>query len=234
VKPLLLGLLLSGCATTHLTERYVIAGDAQSLVRAAEEASVRLGWATTASEGGKFHVLFYPRHSRTSSNPLTIGAEDDVLRIEGDQERHGAYLPEAAQILAGATAELMGQRAPGPKVEERSAAITVALDLIFPAAGALYALHGDPYFDSGVVKFGRGVWWEFMGRLGIDLASGLLISQTFAFRRVDGSPMFPLWTLVTPIFTMVTIRLMSLVTDLTELPFRNAYARSGLSAPVDP
>ncbi len=227
-------LLLCGCATTQLTERFVITGDAQTLQQAAQAASSRLGWTTAAADSDSFQIIGYPRQSRTSPGVLKVRSENDVLSIEGGQESGLPFLPETARMLASATAQQLGQKTGGAAVAERSTALTVGLDVLLPAAGALYGLHGDPYFDSSAVIGLRSFWWEFFGRLGCDLAAAGLLAEFALLQNPDGSRTMPLWTIASPIIVLVVMRVSSVINVLIEVPYRNAYARSGLHAPEDP
>lgn len=235
MKPIALGLLLlTGCTASRGTERFVITGDAQTLKAAAIDASGKLGWTTVGGESGKFEIVAYPRQSRVSRAVLNVSAEDDVLVIEGERDSGLAFLPETSRILASVTAQSLGQQTGGAAVESRSKALTLGLDLLLPAAGAFYALRGDPYFDSGASVGMRGFWWEFWGRLGLDIAAQALLVELVLLRRLDGSQVLPAWALVAPIFLMVASRVNAMISDWIQLDYRNSYARSGFHAPQEP
>ena len=183
MKPVLLGLLLCGCATTHVAEVYFLPADAPSIQRAAEEASRRLGWETEASGSGKFKLTNY---SRRPHPELTISAEDNVLHIEGEVTKD---LPEAALILRSATEEILTGRH-GTPVQERSLWVTGILDVLVPSIGGIYALQGDPSFDSPIVDWRRSFWSDVSSRFVVDAMAGVMLGY-FATRR-DGFGISPL------------------------------------------
>ncbi len=138
---------------THLTERYILHADAQTIQRAAEEAARRLGWTTEAVEGGKLRLVDYPRRPTPA---LTISAEDEILRVEGDLPPNQP-LPEAARILRSATEEILIGKQTGHSASERSPWVTGVLDVLIPSLGGVYALEGDPAFDSRAVAWNRSL-----------------------------------------------------------------------------
>jgi hypothetical protein len=228
LRQFLLGLLLSGCATTHLTERYVLPAEGPTLQRAAEEATQRLGWTTEAVEGGKLRIVDYPRRPKPA---LTISAEDDVLRIEGDLQRNQP-LPEAALVLRSATQQIFDRGPGGKRVSERSPWVAGLLDVLVPSIGGAYALEGDPYFDSRAVGWSRSFLWDVGYRFFIDAAAVMTLAYVVP-RLQTGFGISPALILTTEIALLVLNRVGALFTDLSELKYRNAFARSGLSPPED-
>ena len=225
----LLGLLLScGCATTHVAERYVLVGDAQAIARAAEEATRRLGWTTEAIASGKFKLLESPRKPAVA---LTVSASDGVLQIEGELPTNQPDMPETARILRSATAEILDGR-PRDPVSPRSPVIGGILDVLVPSAGALYALQGNPYFDSHAVNWRRSFWWDVSNRLVIDATSGILLG-VFVKQANEGFGINPWAIVVAEIAILVLNRIGALLTDVSAISYRNAYARSGLGAPEE-
>lgn len=233
VRPLLLALVLSGCATARVTERFTIDAPAAELRASAEEAAQKLGWATEAVDAQSFRVTDYARQHWLMKKPLLVTIADGALAVEGEREGWADVPVESARLLASATKQVRGELVFSPRVEERSEAVTVALDVLFPAGGALYALKDDPAFDSPVVYGMRKFWWEFWGRVALDGCAVALGAEFALLRRPDGTSVFPAWYIGMPIATLLAARIGALITDLTELPFRNAYARSGLRAPKD-
>lgn len=225
-------LVLCSCAGFRATERFAIDGTADELRASAQEAAQKLGWSATAAENGTFTITDCPRQHWLWKKPLTVAVKDGELSIEGPSEQppyDRTY--EAARILASATRELRGQIVIGPKVEERSEAMTVALDLFMPAVGALYALRGNPAWDNATGL--RNTWSEFFMRVAMDALCVGLALEFELLRLPDGSRSTPQWFAVLPVTMLVTNRIGALLNDLVELPFRNAYARSGLRAPRD-
>ena len=228
-------LVATGCVTTHVVERYPIAGDPAAIDRAAHEAVERLGWSSEAAASGRFRLTRYPRAEATPrwAEPFLLEYSVGPGGLEFEGNRSGGNqteLTEAASILADATRQLLeAKAAPGPTVSPRSAAVAVALDVLLPAAGAVYALGGDPYFDSAAVSASRHFWWLFAARLGMDLLAVEMAGLAVMEAPYGGSS--PTVFLVEAAFLVVINRLAAIVEDLNEVPFRNAYARSGLSPP---
>lgn len=77
----------------------------------------------------------------------------------------------------------------------------------------------------------RGFWWEFWGRLSLDVAVPALLAELVFLRRIDGTQLLPAWALVAPIFLLVAARVNAMVSDWIALDYRNSYARSGFRAP---
>jgi hypothetical protein len=241
--PLVL-LVATGCVTSRVVERYPMPGDAAAVDRAAREAVVKLGWEGEAAASGQFRLTRYPRAERfwrfSERFGLGFTAEAGALKLEGDRlGPDKTELTEAAAILADATRQLLGpQGGPRPMVSPRSAPVTVALDLLLPAGGAVYALAGDPYFDSPPVSWQRGFWAAFAARFIIDACAAAMVWESSVFARDErryGRPTsLPTMLLVEAAFFVVVNRLAAVVEDLAQLPFRNAYARSGLAPPREP
>lgn len=233
MKALWVGAVLLACScATFKTERFPIDGRADELQASALEASDKLGWTTEAAEGGGFRITGYPRQHWLMKKPLLVTVKDGELAVEGETVTGGwpqGGTVEAGRLLASATKQVRGEAVFAPPIEERSEAITVALDLVSPAAGAWYALKGDPAYDQGLGQ--RNFWAEFFMRAGIDVLCGAFALEIGLFRLRDGSSVFPQWMIAMPLAILVSTRISALMNDLLELPFRNAYARSGLRGP---
>lgn len=208
----------------------MLPGDAESIQRAAQEATRRLGWTTEATDSGKFKLVDYPRRPTPA---LTIGAQDGLLLIDAELPVNQPLLPEAARILRSATEEILTGNRRGAAVSERSPWVAGFLDVLLPGVGAVYALEGDPSYDSSAVHWQRSFWWDVSTRFMVDLSAGMMLGY-FAMRMREGAGYNPISVVVTEIAMLAFNRVIALVTDLPQIEQRNAHARSGLGAPVAP
>jgi hypothetical protein len=227
----LLWLLALGCATP-ISEHYRVEGSAPEMLETARATAGRLGWTTEAAEGGGFRITDFPR--KRPGETMLVTASEGELKIDGDGNRAGSFqstgyrLSETAEVLARATDVQLHDRS-GPPVAPRSRAVTVALDLLLPAAGGWYAGRGDPYLDSAAVPSVRSFWWDFMLRCEFDLMAAAFAGVA-VYNHHQGWVTTPFdWLL--PIAFAVANRALSIVRDWPEVGFRNAYAASGLPAP---
>ncbi len=210
-----------------------MAGTADELRASARDAAHQLDWETEAAEGGAFRIVEYPRQHWIWKKPLLVTVKDGELAIEGEAVGgwSNAGTVEAARLLASATKQVRGEVVFSPPIEARSEGLTVAFDLLSPAAGAWYALKGHPAYDQGYGL--RNFWAEFFMRAAADVAAVGLGLEFALLRLPDGSPIFPSWMIAMPIMFLVGTRISAVMNDLMDLPFRNAYARSGLRAPAN-
>ncbi|MHB8875727.1 MAG: hypothetical protein ACYC8T_18735 [Myxococcaceae bacterium] len=213
------GLGLCSCATT-VSERYQL-GHPDRLPGASLEAAARLGWTTQMLEGGKFRLAKsrLPQRDAIDVSP----GPDGVLTLTGQSAARDwdnrPTLGPSGPLLAQATLQVMGVPKEGPPLSRRSPGLTVGLDLLFPAAGAAYALPGSPYS-----------FWHWGGhvglRAGMDALAAVFIAQGMEFRRAgygDGTHQLGL-----AIGYLVFNRLMALLVDLPTVSAGNTAADNGL------
>ena len=216
---LLAAVSLSGCATV-VTERYQL-GQPERLSEASLEAAHRLGWATERLEGGKFRLL-EQRFVRQPEIEVTPGA-DGVLTLSGTTTARGwdsrPTLGPVGPLLSQATLQVMGLEAKGPPVPTRSVAVTAALDLLLPTAGALYALPGNP--------FGYSHWGIHVAvRTGLDAVAALFLANAIDYRRSGvGTGTFELGL---AIGYLVVNRMLALLMDTQLVQMGNVASSNGL------
>ena len=70
MRPLLLVLVLSGCVTARVTERFTIDASATELRASTEEAAQKLGWTIEPVDAGSFRLTGYPRLHWLVKKPL--------------------------------------------------------------------------------------------------------------------------------------------------------------------
>jgi len=233
-----LGVLLSGCVVHHV-ETYPMEGKTAAEVdQAARRAATKLGWEADASARGRLRLVDVPDEGRAFRTPLDVFSEDGQLIIEGDQQGGTAWtapLGVASRMLATETARELAAEVnrTSPPVTRRSKLAASALDVLFPAAGALYSGLGDPYLTSGAVSWASHPWAQFGFRLAADV-SAAVYGTTLVLRHGSGAfePGWWEWAIVAEM--LVLNRVLALVFDLSSIGFRNAYADGGLPSPQLP
>ncbi len=230
-----LGVLLSGCVLHHVETYSFEERSAAEVSEAARRAAQKLGWEADASARGRLRLLDVP-HEGAFRTALEVFSEDGRLIIEGDRPVDAwrpSPLGPASRVLATETArELAAEvRESSPAVAPRSKLAAAALDVLFPAAGALYAGLGDPYLTSGATSWASHPWAQFGLRLALDASAGLFAS-TLVLRRGGPEPTWWEWALLAEM--LVVNRVIALVFDLRAIGFRNAYAEGGLPSPHAP
>jgi hypothetical protein len=223
---LLLTLVLSGCAT--VTQRYPL-GEPDRLAEASFEAAGRLGWTTEKLQGGKFR--FIDRLHSGLLNPSWVEVTPEaggVLALHGravrDWNTGGDSLGAVGPILAQATLQTLGTVAEGPPVATRSLALTVGLDLLFPAAGAAYSLRDSPYLQHAIWSNKWGAWVGMHAALDVLSAVNLGMGMDLYLRNRSTG----LTNVAVGIAGLVLNRLIALLLQVPIVRMGNAAAANGL------
>ena len=163
---------LAGCVT--VTERYQL-GSPERLSEASFVAANRLGWTTERLADGKFRLIDRMNSGLLRRAWVDVSAgPDGVLTLSGDLAERGwdmrPTLGVVAPLLAQATLQELGVAAEGPPMERTSVPLTVGLNLLLPAAGAVYALRGSPYAKTTWANH----WAFWMGsHAALDVGAGI-------------------------------------------------------------
>ena len=198
--------------------------------QAARRAAEKLGWEIDPNAHGRLRLADVPSEAATKQ-PLDVFAEDGRLVVEGDRPSSQLMAPlgPASTVLATVTVRELGlEQSSAPRVTSRSRLAAVALDLLFPAAGALYAGLGDPYLTSGAASWASNPWAQFGLRLALDAGSAAGLAVMAATRRDN----WGLWLVYGEM--LVVNRVLALVFDMRSIGFRNGYAEGGLAMPEQP
>lgn len=220
LRPALLCLLCSGCFTLRTTERFEVKPDAapDEVIAAASSAATKLGAEVHEGRGAKLEVHGVYALDGRKHDWVTVESPDaGVLEITSEGLNGLGSL--SAAIAAGTEQTLDPRLPPATPPTASSHGPGVALDLLLPFAGGLYAEASGPYARNG---------WARFSPLIIDIVGAGLIAEGFLFRdsgltRFELSPMFFLGGAV----ALVLNRVLSTVFDWQLLNQQNAAMTSG-------
>jgi hypothetical protein len=203
-----------GCVTT-ISERYRV--ETENPIGGAGLVAVeRLGWTAEKLDDARFRLLDY---GPLGKGPIDVTvSEDRSLLLTGpanSRDENGKLsMGGVGPLLTQAVRQTVDVSQMGPPVPRRSLVLTTGFDLVLPAAGALYALPGNPYSQLH--------WGLLLAlRVGLDVVGALNVAQGLRFAdrfEVYAGAMY-----------IVLNRVLALMFDLPAADYFNKAAQSGLS-----
>jgi hypothetical protein len=224
--------LAAACAATggpRLEERFHLGGSREQIIAAVSEAGERMGFRRDGwAPEGTVRFVETPTQSDfarseitawvDSGGALVLSTPDEWASARGDVRVTGMGI--APRLLVQAAEQVLepARTRPDARVAEpRSLALALALDLVLPAAGALYARPGDPYTAGDTA-----MWWApFMSRLILDGSVGFML-----FAGLPGGN--PLLMVANAVVMLALLRAYAIWSDVVRILDRNALAASGL------
>lgn len=200
--------LLSGCATVE--HRFAMKASADEIRGATQEAASRLGWSADLAASGRIHL------AGTPGGFLVAKPVDGALLVESEP-RDASLAP-----LLAATSRQVITREAGALVTPRSLPLTIALDVLLPAAGTLYLGPSD----LGGLSIGGGSF-------GLNLALRLLVdavaAEMFWLSTIDPNRGLFIGYAVG---ALALNRLLAIILDVKSVSFRNGLAARAVAMPT--
>lgn len=191
-------------------QELVVDGEAEQVQAAAQTAVDRLGWTKRLAEDGWLHVV--PGLDSVNAS-FKVRGSHGLLSLEGDTRAAPLFAATARQVLLGSA---------GTVPEPRSVGGTVVLDLLFPAAGALF-LGRD---DLVMANFGFGL--QVVTRLLMDA----LVVELVVLAALVATPALAVMMLIEGGLVFLLNRVTALMADLPALRLRNDAAARGVGLPT--
>jgi hypothetical protein len=220
--------LATGCVTLRPVEvTHDFHAPPAQVQAAAETAARRMGWSGPVSPADHLTLTDTPQPRQYPLELLTTdeGTLHAQTRVPEGSTADQTALQPAAGLLIQATQQVLDPADVSPRahaVESRSLPLTLALDLLLPEVGGIYALRGDPDHQDGAPRSWKlnlllTSLMDFCGVM--DLALGMSV------RKYDRPGATPL--LAAGVLSLVANRLFSVIADGTAVTARNRLSASG-------
>lgn len=204
----MLSVLLSACATVE--HRYAMDASADEIRGATHEAASRLGWTADLATSGRIHLTASP------GGFLVAEPLNGALLVESAPRDTGLDSLLAATSRQVLTGEV------GAPITPRSLPLTIALDVLMPAAGTLYLGPADP----GGLAFGGA---SFGVNLALRLVLDAVGAEMFWLSTIDANRALFVGS---AIGALVLNRVLALILDVKSVRFRNGLAARGVALPT--